>query len=325
MKEEKKRSLAEFNFIDVDEVRDDFLLTVRDILLSDDETHIKEAKITEAFDALPVVALSEVPESVADDLEDAATAFEEDIQKVADNKTGSQFAVYTYQDGYRDGLTHTSDAFIAGARWDENKVLNKVIAWLNKKLSNQTYHNDKVDSKSVIALDYETKEEFIFGLKKYFEKGEHQITLLDGDWIVNKNGEAFLYYRDAIDPTYSHIEDFSGYSLRITTESAKRNYRLWTPDDAKTGDVLCTYEAGCPKIIFIMSNETAPKNCVFSYFCYYNLMYPHFDTYETPGCLGPARDDVKPATKEQREKLFEEIEKAGYNWRSDILKLVKLD
>lgn len=56
-----------------------------------------------------------------EDLEEAASKYEINAQHLADDKTGSVFAVYNYQDGMRDGLCCTEDAFIAGAEWQRKQ------------------------------------------------------------------------------------------------------------------------------------------------------------------------------------------------------------
>ena len=106
-------------------------------------------------------------------------------------------------------------------------------------------------------------------------------------------------------------------------EFMNTNYRLWNLYDAKDGDILCTYEAGEPKIVFIMKGEPK-KHYALSYYCYYNIMYPHFDNGEKPGCLAPDDSDVKPATKEQRDLLMEKMNEAEYMWDEDKKELIKV-
>jgi len=97
--------------------------------------------------------------------------------------------------------------------------------------------------------------------------------------------------------------------------------RLWTIQDAKDGDILCTYECDEPKIVFILKG--VPKiHYALSYHCYYNIMYSHFDSDSEKGCLAPNDEDVKPATEEQRDLLFSKMEKAGYEWDSETKKII---
>lgn len=53
-------------------------------------------------------------------------------------------------------------------------------------------------------------------------------------------------------------------------------------------------------------------------------MHPYFMPDSKIGCLEPNEEDVKPATKEQRDKLEEAMLKAGYKWDADKKELIKL-
>ena len=52
-------------------------------------------------------------------------------------------------------------------------------------------------------------------------------------------------------------------------------------------------------------------------------MYPHFEFHSEKGCLAPNEEDVKPATKEQRDTLMKAIADAGYIFDFDKKKLKK--
>lgn len=95
--------------------------------------------------------------------------------------------------------------------------------------------------------------------------------------------------------------------------SCEHNIHLWTCQDAKDGDVLCTYECDEPKIVFVLKG-TPKKHYALSYYCYYNIMYPYFEPDSKTGCLAPNEEDVKPATEEQRNLLFQKMKESGYEW-----------
>lgn len=134
-----------------------------------------------------------------------------------------------------------------------------------------------------------------------------------GDWVVDKYGcvNQILSFRNGV---YKHTQ---GYSAQVFEE----DWHLWTIQDAKDGDVLCTYECDEPKIVFILKG-TPKKHYALSYHCYYNIMYPHFGSNSEKGCLAPNDEDVKPATKEQRDILFQKMKESGYEW-DDIKKELK--
>jgi hypothetical protein len=117
------------------------------------------------------------------------------------------------------------------------------------------------------------------------------------------------------------IDDFgTEYDMH---NDAYKYFRLWSIKDAKDGDVLCTYECDEPKIVFILKG-TPKKPYVLSYYCYYNIMYPYFESNSKTGCLAPNEEDVKPATKEQLDLLLTKMEEKGYEWDSNKKELIKL-
>ena len=73
------------------------------------------------------------------ELEDAATEYELKLEPIADEKTGSQFAVYSYRDGFRDGLSYTEQAFIDGGEWQKEKLFNRMIGPFKDRPAAQLY------------------------------------------------------------------------------------------------------------------------------------------------------------------------------------------
>ena len=152
---------------------------------------------------------------------------------------------------------------------------------------------------------------------------------LKGDWVVLP-----IEGKDNIIAQVRDIEVTSDKERRYWLSDNKLNIR-WFDDnsiarrwninfDAKDCDVLCTYECGEPKIVFILKG-TPKKHYALSYHCYYNIMYPHFATDSEKGCLAPNDEDVKPATKEQQDTLFAKMKNSGYEWDSDTKKLIEIE
>ena len=54
-------------------------------------------------------------------------------------------------------------------------------------------------------------------------------------------------------------------------------------------------------------------------------MYPHFASDSEKGCLAPNDEDVKPATKEQRDLLFQKMKEAGYELDAENKQLKKIE
>ena len=152
-----------------------------------------------------------------------------------------------------------------------------------------------------------------------------------GDWIV-----LLTEGNDNITVQIMDVEVTSDKETRYWISDNKLNMR-WFDDksiarpwnikfDAKDGDILCTYECEEPKIVFILKGNPHPlRPCVLSYYCYYNIMYPYFDPGIEKGCLAPNDEDVKPATKEQRDTLFAKMKNSGYEWDGDTKKLMEIE
>ena len=143
-----------------------------------------------------------------------------------------------------------------------------------------------------------------------------------GDWVV-----LYIEGNDSITAQIRDVEVTSNKETRYWISDNKLNIR-WFDDksiarhwnikfDAKDGDILCTYECEEPKIVFILKGNPHPLSpCVLSYYCYYNIMYPHFSSSDSEkGCLAPNDEDVKPATKEQQDTLFAKMKESGYEWK----------
>ena len=163
---------------------------------------------------------------------------------------------------------------------------NDILAWLEKQAEQKT--DDKVEPKFEIG-DLITNGILVGKIDEIHEHGYH------------------AYFGDH----YADVPDVE-------------NWHKWTIQDAKDGDVLCTYECGTPKIVFILKG-TPKKHYALGYHCYCNIMYPHFESDSEKGCLSPNDEDVKPATKEQRDTLIKAITDAGYTFDFENKELKKIE
>ena len=168
------------------------------------------------------------------------------------------------------------------------------------------------------------KEDIIAWLEKQGEQNpadKIEPKFHEGDWVV-RNGKTLQisHIDEVLDGTFHYW-----FTVGTWLSSAKmEDAHLWTVQDAKDGDVLCTYECDVPKIVFILKG-TPKKHCALSYHCYYNIMYPHFESDSVKGCLAPNDEDVKPATKEQRAQLEKAMTNAGYTFDFEKIKLKKIE
>ena len=138
------------------------------------------------------------------------------------------------------------------------------------------------------------------------------------DWVVTDKGDVVQI--GAVNNGYYTL--FNGMDFNMSY--VDKCWHLWTNQDIKDGDILCTYECGKPKIIFILKG-TPKKPYVLKYHCYYNVMYPYFESDSETGCLVVNDGDLKLATKEQRDTLFEKMKLEGYRWDEDKKEVIRYD
>lgn len=136
-----------------------------------------------------------------------------------------------------------------------------------------------------------------------------------GDWITdgyfNCNIIHVLDDRYIVDTKYNTLSP-------ILFKDIPSRWWLWTIQDIKDGDIIYTAN----KNIFIFKKI---DDC--AVFCYCGLFFEEFSEYEqcVNGLIAnKLPSDYAPATREQRNLLFQKMNEAGYEWISDKKKLIKL-
>lgn len=142
------------------------------------------------------------------------------------------------------------------------------------------------------------------------------------DWVVTDKGDVVQI--GAVNNGYYTMLNGMLNGMDFNMSYVDKCWHLWTNQDIKDGDILCTYECGRPKIIFILKG-TLKKPYVLRYHCYYNIMYPYFESNSETGCLVVNDGDLKPATKEQLDTLFEKMKLEGYRWDEDKKKVIQFE
>ena len=134
-----------------------------------------------------------------------------------------------------------------------------------------------------------------------------------GDWIINNDK------RLAVPMQILTIEEY-GYATSMgytSFDKVKTDYHLWTIQDAKDGDVITNGET---VVIF---------KCFEELYNQYLVAYIGLDTGGTIQITNErwslGIDKAKPATKEQRDFLFQKIKEAGYEWDAEKKELKIVD
>lgn len=125
----------------------------------------------------------------------------------------------------------------------------------------------------------------------------------EGDWVVN-NTTLNSSHIVKVEHGQYICDDCS---FPITKEN---EYHLWTIQDAKDGDVLAS-KGGDDILIFRNIEDNL------SFLSYYNIAGKNEYYW--------AKSSFIPATKEQRDILFQKMKEAGYEWDAEKKKLKKIE
>ena len=183
------------------------------------------------------------------------------------------------------------------------------IAWLEKQCEQKI----KTPEES-LGIDSDTYnkivDECIYGEQKPIDKVEPNFKV--GDWVVYCNDDVDLI--TGIEENGYCINN-SGYIPFICSS----DIRLWTIQDAKDGDVLFTSStASHETFIFKNIDEKGNAKCYFSYDSEDGFREGKYHF------IGRATK-CKPATKEQRDLLFQKMHEAGYEWDAEKKELIKIE
>lgn len=198
-----------------------------------------------------------------------------------------------------------------------------VKAWL---LANIIYPTDESEDESMRKALYadirtyipnERGDKYIAWLEEQGEKKTDKIEpkFKVGYWIVLPLG------------IVAHIDSLNSADYQVTTTDGKicdfkisqqDNYRLWTIADAKDGDVLVNYFESGKCIAIFKSIITDDK-------MYDTEIYCHLINDLFISTSGYSNATWEPATKEQRDLLFQKMKDAGYGWDAKKKELKKIE
>ena len=148
--------------------------------------------------------------------------------------------------------------------------------------------------------------------KKELKKIEPKFKV--GDCVVynrNDSSREILYVYNIRDGGYYFNDNIH---LSWSVKECDEKCHLWTIQDAKNGDVLAEHET----IVMFEKIEDQNIRCYCTY--HYLGFNPAFyvDTLQN-------KNPYRPATKEQRDLLFQQIKDAGYKWDDGKRELKKLE
>ena len=134
-----------------------------------------------------------------------------------------------------------------------------------------------------------------------------------GDWVINKFGDS--WHIDSFDKKNYQVSDGKG-NYNYFPISKQDKMHLWTIQDVRDGDVIF-YDEGWICIF----------KCIhgiwYSSYCFITNDGEFHTGYERYVVDSTIHGNAHPATKEQRDFLFQKIKEAGYEWDSEKKELKK--
>lgn len=203
-------------------------------------------------------------------------------------------------------------------RESEDERIKKVIF---KALS-------KKDARDILLANGIQVSDALAWLKKQDEqKSTDTPKFKVGDYVVNDKLNVTVRIKDI---TY-HYNTYTPYGVGCIDFENENDWHLWTINDAKDGDVLVGKYDNLKKPwigIFKCISEDRPKT-QFDSHCFINSSHHIFITPSSNNFYNPCKGHTSryalPATKEQRDLLFQKMKEAGYEWdvKDKVLKKIE--
>ena len=179
---------------------------------------------------------------------------------------------------------------------------NSLLGYAKHELEKQT---GKPQGKSALEAIKEEKVDNTNKVEPKFHKG---------DWVVSNYDGKINQVEDVTKDDYGfYLKDRYSYFCG----SYWNEFRLWAIKDVKDGDILVNDSCA---LIFQkwMGSTLAHAHCI--------LDFEDDDDFEVDTTVYIESDDdvSKPATKEQRDLLFQKLKEKGYEWDEKNKKLIKI-
>ena len=281
-------------------------------------------------------------------IEEKAKAYDEAIERAKyyynEGKTleyATDVASYIFpklKESEDEGINKSIIAILNNYIDDSNTFKHKMIAWLEKqgepksdKVEPMVYNHYIMSNPNFFQWIYERlvhvynenpNEHYMLSLKERIEDMQKSSDKVEskfkvGDWVVKKSGNPFEDNRK-----FARINMIDKEKLWFDcgTWLEDKYLRLWTIQDAKDGDVLASSLDNKPFIF---------NGCLDSIYvgAYGGLSFSDkFITTDNQPLyhFWDAKINVRPATKEETKRLFNNMKEAGYKWDADKKEPIKL-
>lgn len=148
----------------------------------------------------------------------------------------------------------------------------------------------------------------------------------EGDWIVDMEDRELFYVSKVLDSTYELVASANdGDDYHMPHYTVDDNYRLWTINDAKDGDVLYLQKDGKEHIIIYKGVLKERFMTFVSAYCAYNGIVDAFCFADVSKYVDIAYGGIMPAAKEQRDQLEKAMADAGYTFDFEKKELKRIE
>lgn len=201
---------------------------------------------------------------------------------------------------------------------EQKPAKNIVEIWKDMRL--EVYQQASGNRHEPNYSDDTTKMFSLNDIDEIFEKISEQkladkveSTFKVGYWIVNNNTKDVFLIK-SINNGYCTLEDIKGNIISPCLPPCESESHIWSIQDAKDGDVLVASDGS----LFIFAK--VKDNSVYYHF---SLCKNGSQEISDGNHAWETANSCHPATKEQRDCLFQEIRKAGYEWDAENKELKK--
>lgn len=183
--------------------------------------------------------------------------------------------------------------------------LTNAIAWLEKQSEQKSYgqREECIDCQFNYAGECKGSCTMKRSERKPADKVKPKFKI--SNWIINRTGATIMQIVNNED-FYESVE-IGGQRRTDTYNYVERDFRLWSIEDAKDGDVL-SYRDG--QWIFIYKKQVDDN--LFHYYSLYSTI--HQDLTIDDSAFTLLDDAIIPATKEQRDLLSQKMNEAEYTF-----------
>ena len=199
-----------------------------------------------------------------------------------------------------------------------------LIAWIDYNATEDNMRLSKMECKDIedALVSGHWDKIYAYIKKKLENQGEQKSTdkvepkFHEGEWIIDNCGN--IWEIEGIRNQFYILEGIEGDESLPTIECVDKTFHPWTIQDAKDGDILVVEPIDGYQFPFVAIYKNRGLDFFNSYcFIGFNGKFYGAD-------VGHALDDIHPATKEQRELLFQKMDEAGYVFDFEKKELKKI-